>query len=143
MLALEGGYPAHAVAVCKEMAPALAAEYSTRAGFTVKRISDRPRNPGNAPAGYEQDMLARLAASGAPSLQEWVRRENSDSTFVYLKGIRVVEPCLTCHGSAEDMAPEVTEILIREYPDDQATGYAAGDFRGAVLVTYSSSRSGT
>ena len=136
MVALEGGDPAQAVAVCKEMAPALTAEYSARPGFRVQRISDRPRNPGNAPVGYQADMLARLAASESPALYEWVYETEGDSSFVFLKAIRMGEPCLACHGPIEGISSEVAEMLSMEYPNDHATGYGVGEFRGAVVVTY-------
>jgi hypothetical protein len=32
------------------------------------------------------------------------------------------------------MAPDVRSLLAERYPEDRATGYAAGDFRGMVSV---------
>jgi hypothetical protein len=41
----------------------------------------------------------------------------------------VVQPmCVTCHGA--DVAPDLRAKIEELYPDDQATGYAAGDLRG-------------
>jgi hypothetical protein len=41
--------------------------------------------------------------------------------------------CLQCHG--ENISPEVQAELARLYPEDKATGYSAGDIRGAFVVT--------
>ena len=40
--------------------------------------------------------------------------------------------CLACHGAPEQIPAEVAAILAERYPDDQATGYAVGDLRGAL-----------
>ena len=42
--------------------------------------------------------------------------------------------CLACHGPAEQIAPDVKELLAREYPSDQATGFQEGDLRGWFWV---------
>ena len=36
--------------------------------------------------------------------------------------------CVTCHGST--LAPDLETKLDELYPNDQARGYVAGDFRG-------------
>jgi hypothetical protein len=38
---------------------------------------------------------------------------------------------LACHGPEEALQPEVRAALDQRYPEDRATGYAAGDLRGA------------
>jgi hypothetical protein len=40
--------------------------------------------------------------------------------------------CLQCHGA--NIAPPVAAKLAELYPEDQATGFAAGDFRGLFWV---------
>jgi hypothetical protein len=44
----------------------------------------------------------------------------------------VEAPCLSCHGPREAIVPAVVSSLEARYPDDRATGYAAGDLRGAL-----------
>jgi len=41
---------------------------------------------------------------------------------------------LQCHGARDKLAPGVADALKELYPQDQATGYAVGDLRGAVSV---------
>ena len=42
--------------------------------------------------------------------------------------------CLQCHGKVDDLAPEVRDVLAKNYPQDRATGFAAGDLRGWFWV---------
>lgn len=136
MAALEQGGPAFAIDVCNTIAPDLSAEYSETPGWEIKRVSSRPRNPENAPDPFEAGVLARLETAGASdAIHEWVRRPEGDSTFYYFKSIRVAELCLNCHGPVEGLAPGLVQTLAEEYPDDLATGYKTGDFRGAFVVT--------
>jgi hypothetical protein len=43
--------------------------------------------------------------------------------------------CLACHG--ESLEPAVAAKLAAAYPKDQATGFRAGDLRGAFWVELS------
>jgi hypothetical protein len=43
------------------------------------------------------------------------------------------QPCSQCHGTS--IAPEIKAAIAASNPDDRATGFAAGDLRGALLVT--------
>src|SRR5512139_1363936 len=135
----EGG-PPRAVAVCAEVAPKVAAEHS-KDGVVVRRVTLRPRNPGNAPDSFEREVLERWAEeakSGTPPT-ELVREVASERGTVlrYMRPISIGSVCLNCHGTRESIAPEVRSILEARYPADQAVGYASGDLRGAVSVTSS------
>jgi hypothetical protein len=135
-LALEEGGPEFAVAVCSEMAPEIAREYSSRLGWEIRRISTRPRNPDNTPTPDEAALLERLTAQSAPPLlYEWMASATGDSTFVFAKPIRVAAVCLSCHGAPERFDPGLVDVLKEHYPVDQATGYQEGDLRGAFVVS--------
>ena len=47
----------------------------------------------------------------------------------------VAEVCLTCHGPSDLLADDLKAALSKDYPLDRATGYAAGEVRGALTVT--------
>ena len=53
----------------------------------------------------------------------------------YAKAIAVQPQCLSCHGMAQDIPASLAQKIRIEYPQDQATGYSAGQLRGAVVVT--------
>lgn len=143
--ALAEGGARQGVMVCAEIAPGIAAGLS-KDGMTVRRITDRPRNPANAPDGREKELLDALAAAHArgeklteivevseagasPGTDRAVRRD-----LLYLSPLTIAAPCLQCHGDPAQIDPAVRAALAEKYPKDQATGYKAGDLRGAVSV---------
>jgi hypothetical protein len=137
---MKAGGPAAAVKVCSEVAPSYAAKHSVD-GLTVRRVSERWRNPADAPDVYETGKLRELAAGhakGALPLEswEWVG-EGAARRLRYLKPITIGGPCLACHGDAAAIKPEVAALLRERYPEDRATGYRDGDLRGAVSVVVS------
>jgi len=140
----EGGAP-QGVRVCAEIAPGIAAGLS-KDGMTVRRVTTRPRNPANAPDAREKELLDALAAAHArgekltelvevseevvpPGTARAARRD-----LLYLSPLTIAAPCLRCHGDPSGIDPAVKAALAEKYPRDQATGYKAGDLRGAVSV---------
>jgi hypothetical protein len=117
--------PAQAIDVCRVEAPRLAASAQSER-VRVGRTSHRLRNPRNAPApwlvpwlrhheAHPEDRSAHVVALGG-------------QRYGYAEPIFVDGLCLACHGSA--LAPDVADRVAALYPDDAATGFAAGDFRG-------------
>ena len=139
MAAMQEGGPAHAVRFCAQ--DALPVTDSVAAalgeGFEIKRVSLRHRNPQNAPDAAEAEALrhfeSTLAQTG--SLPEtWVQKTPAGE-LRYYRSVTIAPPCLTCHAEAEELDPEVRTALEETYPEDLATGYEAGDFRGLIRVT--------
>ncbi|NOT71620.1 MAG: DUF3365 domain-containing protein [Hyphomicrobium sp.] len=138
--AIKSGGPASAIPVCKTIAPAIGNETSTKHNLSIRRTSLKVRNPANAPDAFElrvlEDFVKKLEAGADPMTLEHseVVSTNGVSEFRYMKAIpTAAEPCLACHGS--DLKPEVKAGISKLYPDDKATGFKAGDLRGAFSVT--------
>jgi Protein of unknown function (DUF3365) len=135
---LDAGGPAKAIAVCSEVAPAIAARLS-RDGLTVRRVGTRVRNPANAPDPFEAAVLSRwqeaIGRGAAPQEEDaWVVADGV-RTLRVMRPIMTGELCLACHGPASGLDPAVRAALAERYPTDRATGYREGDLRGAVSVT--------
>jgi len=134
---MQRGGPAAAVKVCAEVAPALAESHS-KDGVTVRRVSLKFRNPSNAPDAYEAAQLERLATLHAekksPAEVVDVVTAGDRRVLRFMRPIAVADRCLACHGPVEGLSPEVRRLLAEKYPRDRATGFATGDFRGAVSV---------
>ena len=132
-----GGYDG-AVRVCSEAAQRLTREYRATSGHDVRRVSLKPRNPADAPDAFERGVLEefeRQRASGRLPIEHFeVRREGGRDTLRYMRPLVAAALCLNCHGRPEDIPPAVSALLKEKYPDDPATGYQAGDVRGAVSV---------
>lgn len=129
--AMQAGGPVAAIEVCNTRAPEIAAEISAAAGLEVGRVSSRHRNPSNAASPHEAAVLAAFEAR--PALEDTVITVAGRRT--YLRAIRIDAPaCLQCHGPAEDLDADLRARLAALYPDDRATGFAAGNLRGAFVV---------
>jgi hypothetical protein len=136
----EGG-PESAIKVCKDIAPTMAGEVSRMNGLRLTRVSLKVRNPllGTADA-WEQKQLKEFekrAAKGektdAMEAAEIVKEPNG-SYFRYMKAIALQPGCVACHGKPTDINENVKARLAEDYPHDQATGYEAGQIRGAVSI---------
>ena len=138
--ALTTGGTVGAVAVCAGGAPAIAAEVSERSGFDVRRISLRPRNPGAATDARLSARLQRLAEmplapDGRPMTARWTEGEGASATHFSMRAVVMQDqPCSACHGST--IAPAVRAAIAERYPEDRATGYRAGELRGAILTSW-------
>jgi hypothetical protein len=137
--AMTAGGPVAALGVCKTDAPKIAAERSAAAGMTVGRTALKVRNGDNAPTDTERKVLEQFVkdiASGADAMKlehAAIVEDGGKTSFLYMKPIMTAgKPCLACHGS--EMDPAVSAKIKELYPNDQATGFNAGDLRGAFVV---------
>lgn len=134
------GGPASAVAVCNEKAPQLAKAASEQTGWAIRRVSLRNRNPKAVPDDWElaalKDFDQRAAAGESPATLEkyGVVASASGKEYRFIKALPVQAMCLTCHGTADAIPPEVAEKIKATYPADKAVGYSVGDIRGAITI---------
>lgn len=130
MQGMESG-PVEAISICRDKAPQIAARLSVD-GVQMGRSSHRLRNAANAP----QDWLAPIMAAYADGSHELAPRsmDIGGGRTGYVEPITVQPLCLTCHGA--ELQPELAARIAELYPDDAATGFAAGDFRGVFWVEY-------
>jgi hypothetical protein len=135
----KGGFEG-AARVCSQQAQALTDELQGPPGSSVRRVSLRFRNPKDQPDPYEAAILREWEARRADGetlpeeSAEVLRVASGPRQLRYLKPIVVQPMCLSCHGKDEQIPAEVREIVQARYPNDLATGYAAGDLRGAISV---------
>jgi hypothetical protein len=135
---LKAGGPVKAIEVCREKAPEIAKRVSAKTGWTIGRTSLRLRNPNHAPDAWEQGVLenfqiqAKEGADPGGLVLSDVVKENGKTVFRLMKGIKTGGLCLKCHGS--QLSPQLKERLVDLYPYDRATGFKAGDLRGAYTL---------
>ena len=129
--------PEGAILVCKDMAPKMADEISRQTGWKIKRVSLKARNDARAiPDAWEKAALEdfdKRAAAGEPPAQ-LEKGEKIDNEYRYVKALPVQPLCLSCHGPVDQLTPAVKSALAQHYPNDLATGYSAGQIRGAISV---------
>lgn len=136
----EGG-PENAVRVCKDEAPAIAARLSRETGWQVRRVGTRVRNPQSGlPDAWEQVQLAdfqrRLSAGEtADTLRRFSTVDEPAGPHQRLVSAITVAPmCLACHGDTSAQSEALRAALEADYPNDAATGYQAGELRGAFSL---------
>jgi hypothetical protein len=128
----EGGYQAAAKFCSMEAYPltdSLAKEYKV----FLKRVSNKNRNPNNAPSNLEKQVLEayEYSVEQGDNIGSNVQFIRPGDTILYNNPIRMPsELCLNCHGDANQISKQVQAILKEEYPNDKATGYKVGDLRG-------------
>ena len=107
-------------------------------GFTIKRVSLRPRNNNNYPNIYEKEILEKFNKLSLEDNKDLVLehseiiKDENNNKFIYVKAIRIKEVCLNCHGSniSSDLKKEIQKL----YPDDKAINYKLNDIRGAFVM---------
>ena len=107
-------------------------------GFTIKRVSLRPRNNNNYPNIYEKEILEKFNKLSLKDNKDFVLehseiiKDENNNKFAYVKAIRIKEVCLNCHGSniSSDLKKEIQKL----YPDDKAINYKLNDIRGAFVM---------
>ncbi|MBI5661689.1 MULTISPECIES: DUF3365 domain-containing protein [Ignavibacterium] len=129
-----------AVSVCSDTAQVLTNNYGISKGIYIKRVSFKNRNPLNVPDEFETKVLEmfeeqfRNGQLKPESEYAEMIEDNGIYKVRYLKPIFVQPECLNCHGSEEQISPQVKEVINKIYPDDKAKGYQMGDLRGAVSI---------
>lgn len=134
--AKEGGLT-NAATFCSTEAGNVAKEASKSLpkGVSVKRITDKPRNPKNQATPEQLKVLEEIKASLKPNEKPgMVVKKLSENHYQVYKPLKVENKCLNCHGGDEARNKEAYSIIAKKYPDDKAIGYKKGDFRGAFLV---------
>ena len=139
----EGG-PINAIGVCHLQAPDIANRASTNNQAKISRVGTRARNPVmGVPNDWQAKALAQfdaaLARGEKPADIEFAETVNtvSGKEFHFAKPIVLQPMCVSCHGSPDQISPEVKAKLNELYPNDKAVGYQPGQLRGAVVLSRS------
>jgi len=136
---MKSGGPVKTIAVCNQIAPAVAATLSKKHGVELGRTSLKLRNPSNAPDEWEKNVLMKFEQRKAAGEKvktlayKEIVMEDGKQYFRMMKAIPTAKkPCLMCHGGK--VKAGIENQLSKLYPDDKARGYKAGDIRGAFSL---------
>jgi hypothetical protein len=135
------GGPTEAIKVCAELAPEIAGRLSRKHGWRVTRVGTRVRNPLlGMPDAWEQQVLAEFAERArkgeafAGMTRSEIITEPSGRYYRFMKPIALQPQCVLCHGPSDRIPEGIRHALKQQYPFDVATGYQAGELRGAVSI---------
>jgi hypothetical protein len=129
-----------AVSVCSDTAQVITNSFGVQKGVYIKRVSFKNRNGNNFPDDFEKKVLSQFELlhqnKELSNETEYVEivQEGEFKYLRYLKPILMQAECLNCHGSENDIMPEVKQLIAQKYSNDKAVGYLTGDLRGAVSL---------
>lgn len=130
------GGPLQALSVCNLQAPVIAKQLSMEQGWDIYRTSLKPR--AKSADAWETKIMKSFEQKhtdgdkfGSLYAQDIVE-VNGKVAFRFMQAIETKGICLKCHGTK--IAPEVVKKISELYPDDKATGFNAGDIRGAFSI---------
>ncbi len=129
----EGGFE-NAISACQTKAPEIASKFSTE-NWSIKRVTNKPRNQLNIADAHQQEILALFADSlkKFELFEEWQDVENKKDYYFY-KPIYMGKFCLKCHGDSQTIDEKAAAALEEKYQDDKAVDYNEGDLRGMFVV---------
>lgn len=141
--AMQRGGVEEAIPFCKGKALVLTDSVAINSSFhvSIKRTSNRVRNPKNRPDEQEQlalDLFEELIGSGDELPEFYIQKITGGETSEYnfYKPMKTESLCLICHGDKITMSPNAAKLIGEYYPEDQATGYKEGDFRGLIRIKF-------
>ncbi|MFC2176450.1 DUF3365 domain-containing protein [Bacteroidota bacterium] len=138
--AIQESGPIEAVKFCNARAMRITNSYSRRYNTDVKRVSDRNRNESNSLNEIQtkvfSDYKEALKNGETLSAKIAIDKEGRKNFFAPIVTGGV---CLTCHGAAADMQPELMSVIDSLYPNDKAKGYAENELRGIWSVKFKGS----
>ncbi len=127
--------PAGAVDFCNIQALPITDSMATHYGASVKRVSDKPRNPANKANAEELAYIEALKAAKAQGEElPPLISEKANKVLAYY-AIETNDMCLKCHGRKDaEIAAETWQAIAERYPADKAFGYGTGEVRGLFVV---------
>ena len=103
----------------------------------IKRTSTKVRNPLNKPDSLENILLRAYiyAQENGSEPSESIQFVNNEKELLFTRPIMIKQGlCLTCHGA--QLSSKVAQKLVQLYPNDNATDYKLGDFRGMWSIRF-------
>lgn len=132
------GGPAQALPFCNVEAIPLSQKLSEENNATIKRTSDKWRNPTNKPSERELEIINNYhkLISEKQEITPIVEVDSNNKKHYYAP-IILKANCLACHGKVEEFVSMKTDSIIKSlYPNDKAIGYNEGDLRGIWSIAF-------
>ncbi|WP_370391675.1 DUF3365 domain-containing protein [uncultured Winogradskyella sp.] len=129
-----------ALAFCNEQAYPLTDSMATHFNATIKRVTDKPRNPKNQANAKELAYIETFKSQVNSKLEiEPISEDIEGKIHVYYP-ITTNTMCLQCHGKPEENIKPITLNKLKSlYPNDKAIGYGENEVRGMWHVTFDKS----
>jgi hypothetical protein len=127
-----------AVEYCNVNAFPLVDSLSKAHHASIRRVSNKWRNPKDAPTDDEVAIMEAYTYSveQGQAPREEVFMEDNSTQVIYTRPIMMgAALCLQCHGTpGKELTQEVADKIKGLYLEDKATGYELGQWRGIWKV---------
>ena len=134
--AINAGGTVFAIDFCQVNAIPITSRTAVEYNASLKRVSDLPRNPGNAASEVELEYIAATKAALATGKEPSPRLQEIGGRMVAYYPIVTNGMCLQCHGTpGEELQADTGAALKARYPEDQAIGYGLNELRGLFVVS--------
>lgn len=128
---------AGAVEFCNTRALPITAEKEKEFKATIKRASDKPRNPTNKANARENQVIASFKESIAKGEKPDAIVDEHADKFEFYYPIVTNDMCLQCHGKVgQDITQDTYKTITLKYPDDMAVGYNVNQVRGIWHISF-------
>lgn len=125
-----------ALAFCNIQAMPLTDSMSVKYNATIKRVSDKNRNPNNKANAEELVYIAQFKKEIAANKESKPVVVDKGDKVQFYYPIPTNTMCLQCHGKPENIKPEVRAKTLKLYPQDLAVGYGENEVRGIWSITF-------
>lgn len=133
--AIGAGGPEGAVEFCNTKAIPITDSTALALGASMKRVSDKTRNPSNQATVAELEYIQNWKSAKAAGKEYPASLQEIGGKMVGYYPITTNQMCLQCHGSSnKDINAATLAKLEKLYPADQATGYADNEIRGIFVI---------
>ncbi|WP_291117139.1 c-type heme family protein [Flavobacterium sp. UBA6135] len=123
-----------ALVFCNSQALSLTDSMSINYNASIKRVSDKNRNPHNSANAEELNYIAQFkkALAANQEIKPVAIEKGNKIQFYY--PIETNSMCLQCHG--KHIKPEISKQILKFYPKDLAVGYDENEVRGIWSITF-------
>lgn len=123
---------------CSQKADDLTKEVNSKLpeGTTVRRTALKYRNERNKPDAIDVETMTKILSDINASKTDLTKPftvDTNNSMRIY-KALFVEKKCLKCHGDKQSIPADIAEVIQSKYPNDLATSFKEGDFRGVIVV---------
>ncbi|MBY5958249.1 DUF3365 domain-containing protein [Membranicola marinus] len=133
--ALQQGGPPFAVDFCNTRAIPITDSAAQELKVSLRRVSDKYRNPGNQANEKESKYISRAKEQLAAGETIHPAIEEMEGKMIGYYPILTNAMCMNCHGQpGKDINEETLNLIKERYPDDRAVGYQPHEVRGIWVV---------
>ena len=125
----------NALSFCSTQAIPLTDSMSVAMNATIKRVSDKNRNPNNKANEEELAYITSVKETLLKGEQPTPKLTAADGKNTAYYPIMTNQLCMQCHGQPNTQVLPNTLAKIKSlYPNDMAIGYAINELRGIWVV---------